>query len=146
VTETLHPRITGVEVGQLRAAQHIRERLTRVALDGAGAADLLLELEDALGGPAWVTRSGGETIHGTPATNGGSVQAPIRLGVDDRWATLSVVPARSIPDAVARAAADEAAVLVALLLKRNEERDALALSTPARSCATSSPAATGRTN
>lgn len=128
ITEALHPRISGAEVAELRAAQAVSERLTHAALAGEGTLDLLLELEEALGGPVWVARTGGDTIHGAPLTGDDVVRAPIRLGGDDAWATLSLAASSSVPPSVVRAAADQAAALVGLLLRRSSERDALSLS------------------
>lgn len=128
VTEALHPRITGFEVAELRGAQVVRDRLARVALASDRVDDLLDELGRLLAGPVSVVRVGGGTIYGSPSAMGDAVRAPIRLGADETWATLVAEPAPSVSDAVAQAAADKAAILIALLLRRTGEREALSLS------------------
>jgi purine catabolism regulator len=128
VTEALHPRITGAEIEELRASEAIRARLTRRALGGGGAADLLADLQAELGGRAWVVRADGEVIHGAGGAGVATMQSPIRLGGDEAWATLHVAPSPTVPDVVAQAATEVAGALIALLLMRVNERHALSVS------------------
>lgn len=128
VTEAIYPRIAGVEVEEMRAGRLIRDRLTNAALDGGGAAELLAELEQALGGPSWVVRASGETLHGAPLAHENAIRAPIRVGADAEWATLCIAPSPIPPRAVAVAAVGEAAALITLVLRRSDEREALTAS------------------
>ncbi len=148
VTEEIHSALVGRQLAALRRADEMHRRFTALMLDGAGVAEILAALSEAIANPVLLEKAGQgvlyHAIHRTgaaavlatwqtaqhdPAAAGGATVSIPAAG-DRAWGRIVALPVDSGLDDVDLATIERAAALIALALLRN--RQELLLSTRQR--------------
>ena len=144
VTETIHRAIVSRQDALLQARQALHERFFGLLAAGAGVAEIVHALADAVTNPVILTR-GHELLYSAPRGVGASavsagwdavsrrlgdapdcLSVPVAAAGSDEWGVTSVLALERPLEPLDRLAVEQAVPLLALALLRSHESEALA--------------------
>ncbi len=145
ITEEVHSEILAGQVDLLRRADEVHRRFFALALDGAGASEVIDALSGMLDAPVYLERAGrGLIFHsarrmeeadalaawesysrGLGAGRPEAIERSVPVGGDNRWGRVIAIAGDSGFDDHDRVAIEQAVGVIALALLRDREEEAV---------------------
>ncbi len=144
VTESIHSEIIDRQLSLLRRGDEVHKRFSRLLLDGAGVAEILVALAEIVGNPVVLERRGRGIMyqatgkveesrvtaawraHQRQAGCVESLAQPVLTGGDQPWGNLIMFPLSRPLSSFDEVAAERAAGLISLTLAQYHHEDLLA--------------------